>query len=265
MRLCFFVAWYLANITILFGCLSACSAPFRTPLLVHDNLMNSFTDDDFYPFKPGGKEEADASEFNKNFHAGLDLKKYQSHKDVKKWVYYFTQKNSRNFITTLERGFPYQEAIAKILCQYDLPPDLYYLALIESGFNPTIKSSANAVGFWQFMAGTGKRFGLNIDSHVDERRDPIRATEAAAKYLSSLHKVFNSWPLALAAYNAGENRVMNAIINYNTRDFWKLSEYSALPRETRQYVPKILAAIIVASKLNQPKTEIAKKYSSLMP
>ena len=96
---------------------------------------------------------------------------------------------------------------------------------------------------WQFIRGTAKRYDLTVNRFVDERRDPIRSTEAASKYLRDLYNVFNSWPLAMAAYNCGERRVLSAIMRGNTRSFWELREKKLLQPETREYVPKILAAI----------------------
>ena len=110
--------------------------------------------------------------------------------------------------------------------------------------NSSATSRAKAVGIWQFIQKTGKRYGLMINRSVDERRDPIRATEAAAKYLKDLYNAFNSWKLAIAAYNCGETRVLRAIMHTDTRNFWKIVETN-LPRETRNYVPKFIAAAII--------------------
>ena len=119
--------------------------------------------------------------------------------------------------------------------------------MIESGFKVSARSKAQAVGMWQFIKPTAERYGLAVNRYIDERRDPIRATIAATEYLNDLYNVFGSWPLALSAYNAGESRIMNLIMRYGTRDYWVLSKKPKFPKETANYVPKLLAAAILAS------------------
>jgi membrane-bound lytic murein transglycosylase D len=119
--------------------------------------------------------------------------------------------------------------------------------MIESGFMLHAKSPMAAVGFWQFIPGTGRRYGLRVDNFVDERRDPRRATIAAAMYLSDLNNVFDSWYLALSAYNAGEMRIMNAIMRGKSRDFWQLVKDKQLPSETMDYIPKFMAAFLIGT------------------
>jgi len=166
--------------------------------------------------------------------------------NVEKWLHYFTERDSARFQRFLNRGETYRASIQGILKENGVPTELFYQAMIESGFTTSARSHANAVGVWQFIAPTGKRYGLAINSYVDERQDPMRATVAAARYLRDLHNVFQSWYLAMAAYNAGESRIMNAIMNANSRDFWELVDKKALPRETMNYVPKFIAASIIA-------------------
>ncbi|MHC1698390.1 MAG: transglycosylase SLT domain-containing protein [Geobacteraceae bacterium] len=147
----------------------------------------------------------------------------------------------------LARSERYLPMMKEVLRKNSLPEDLVYLAMIESGFSPHAHSPANAVGPWQFIAGTGKRYSLRIDQWVDERRDPLKSTVAAALYLKQLYTLFNkNWYLAAAGYNAGENKILRAIDMYNSTDFWQLAEGSYLKRETKDYVPKLLAAAIVA-------------------
>ena len=124
-----------------------------------------------------------------------------------------------------------------------MPEELIYLAMIESGLNPKAYSKAKASGMWQFIYSTGKQYGLNRDWYMDERRDPVKATHAACKYLKDLYKRFDNWNLAIAAYNCGEGRVLRASKLHQTYDFWQLH---SLPRETRNYIPYFLSAAIIA-------------------
>ena len=124
-----------------------------------------------------------------------------------------------------------------------MPEELMYLAMIESGLNPKAYSKAKASGMWQFIYSTGKTYGLNRDWYRDERRDPVKATHAACKYLKDLYTLFDNWYLTLAAYNCGEGRVLRASKLHQTYDFWQMH---SLPRETRNYIPYFLSAAIIA-------------------
>lgn len=177
-------------------------------------------------------------------------------KYVKTWIRYFTVKDRERLIRFLNRGQQYKEIVQNTLNENDLPEELYYLAMIESGYQNHARSSAQAVGVWQFIAGTATRYGLKIDRYVDERKDPIRSTEAAAKYLRDLYNVFGSWHLAMAAYNAGEMRILRAIFKAKTRNFWELVEAKALPRETAEYVPKFIAMALIAKNPEKFSLEI---------
>jgi membrane-bound lytic murein transglycosylase D len=140
----------------------------------------------------------------------------------------------------------YTPAMKAVFTRFSLPTDLVYLSLIESGHNPTIFSPAGAAGLWQFIPESGRMYGLTVDRWVDERLDPQRSTEAAARYLSDLRRRFGSWELAMAAYNMGQTGLLRVMRQYNTNDFWRLTEYeAALPWETTLYVPKIQAIAIV--------------------
>ncbi|HKZ18224.1 MAG TPA: transglycosylase SLT domain-containing protein [Geobacteraceae bacterium] len=166
---------------------------------------------------------------------------------VEYFVNYFQTSGRKAFAKWLSRSERYIPMMREILKKKGLPEDLVYVAMIESGFSPHAYSVASAVGPWQFMSGTGKRFSLRIDPWIDERRDPIKSTVAAAMYLKDLYSLFNKdWYLAAAGYNAGENKILRAINMYESRDFWQLSEGSYLKRETKEYVPKLLAAAIIA-------------------
>jgi len=165
-------------------------------------------------------------------------------KTVKNFInlYLNTQKTHTEFIIGLSAY--YFPLIEEILDKYNLPKELKYMTIIESALNPAVRSSANAVGLWQFMYGTGKMYKLDIGTFVDERCDPVKATEAAAKYLSDLYKIYNDWHLVIAAYNCGPGNVNKAIRRCGgTHDYWKI--YYKLPRETRGYVPAFIAVAYV--------------------
>jgi membrane-bound lytic murein transglycosylase D len=148
----------------------------------------------------------------------------------------------------MSRGARYLPMIQDVFRAEGLPLDLAYVPLIESAFKPNALSRAKAKGIWQFMQGTGLENGLKHDWYIDERSDPEKATYAAAKYLKTLHKMFDGdWHLALASYNGGPGRVQRAMKRSGRKDFWSLTATTRyLPRETRDYVPLILAAMIVA-------------------
>jgi membrane-bound lytic murein transglycosylase D len=156
----------------------------------------------------------------------------------------------RTFLTDgMTRGAAYMPMIQEVFREEGLPLDLAYVPLVESAFKPTALSRASARGVWQFMRATGRENGLATDWYIDERADPEKATRAAAKYLKTLHKLFDGdWHLALASYNGGPGRVQRAVSRSGLDDFWQLSSSKrrVLPRETREYVPMILAAMIIA-------------------
>jgi membrane-bound lytic murein transglycosylase D len=154
----------------------------------------------------------------------------------------------REFLTEgLSRGAQYMPMIQATFRAEGLPLDLAYIPLIESAFKPSALSRAKARGVWQFMRGTALENGLKADWYLDERADPVKATQAAAKYLKTLYGMFEDWHLAMASYNGGPGRVKRALTRSRKNDFWQLSASARyLPRETRDYVPMILAAIIIA-------------------
>jgi membrane-bound lytic murein transglycosylase D len=163
------------------------------------------------------------------------------------FINYFQTRGKGAFARWLSRSERYIPMMKQVLKKEGLPEDLVYLAMIESGFYPHAYSVASAVGPWQFMSATGKRYALRIDPWIDERRDPLKSTVAAAMYLKELYDLFKKdWYLAAAGYNAGENKILRAIDRYNSRDFWELSKGSYLARETKEYVPRLLAAAIIA-------------------
>jgi len=165
---------------------------------------------------------------------------------VSRWMDYFTKENREWFQRALGRSEQYETNMKNILISSGVPEELFYLALIESAFVQKARSHAKAQGIWQFMPGTGKLYGLRVKRGADERNDPYKATAAAAAYLKDLYNIYGSWYLAIASYNAGEGRIRNAILRHRERNFWELAAKNALPDETMNYVPKFIAAVIVA-------------------
>ncbi len=170
-------------------------------------------------------------------------------KAVQKWIHYFLNRGRGFFERYSARAGRYAPLMGKILEEEGLPRDLIFLAMAESGFQNKAKSWAKAVGPWQFMPYTGKRYGLEVNWYIDERRDPIKATVAASKYLKKLYNDFGAWELAAAAYNAGEGKMSRAIRRYGTENFWRLRRGRYLKSETKNYVPKIMALAIIGKNL----------------
>lgn len=166
----------------------------------------------------------------------------ESHPMVDKWLDYFTGRGRPTFERWLTRSGLYMDSMKKTLEREGVPTDLVHLVFVESGFNPQARSYAAAVGPWQFIRGTAKMFGLTMNSWVDERKDPEASTVAAARYLKHLYGLFNSWPLALASYNAGEGTVLRAIKAQGSTNYWDLR----LPRQTEDYVPQFMAALAIS-------------------
>lgn len=171
--------------------------------------------------------------------------------NVSKWITYFQgSRSSKWFRQWLQRSYKYMPFIQEELRKAGLPQDLAYMVMIESGFAPNAISHANAVGPWQFIEATGTRYGLHQTWWLDERRDWKKSTLAAIRYLRDLHEEFGSWYLVAASYNMGENGLRRRIKKYGTRDYWTLIQLNALPIETQEYVPKILAAMLIAKAPN---------------
>ncbi len=164
---------------------------------------------------------------------------------VKKWMRYFLGSGNKWFARYQSRRSAYEPMMLELLSEAGMPRDLLFLSMIESGFSNQARSYASAVGLWQFMAPTGRAYGLRIDYWADQRVDPEAATRAAISYLKDLYELQGDWYLAWASYNAGPGRVNRAIQRHGTRNFWVLAEQDTLHEETRNYVPKILAAAIL--------------------
>lgn len=179
--------------------------------------------------------------------AGFDLPLVVNEAVLSVVSYFQTRRGRKILEAGLRRGGRYYEMITQILAEEGVPRDLIFVAQAESGFQPRARSRRRAVGLWQFIASRARQYGLRVDWWVDERRDPEKATRAAAQHLRELHARFGDWYLALAAYNAGPQRVERAIRRTGQADFWELRRRrGALPRETRNFVPIILAMAVMA-------------------
>jgi hypothetical protein len=216
----------------------------------------------FPPASRADSDEFTADELNQvNFDVPIQI-----NKQVKAYLVYFSTERKGVVQRQLARSPRYLPMIKETFQEYGLPEDLAYLAMVESGFNPKACSPAGAKGMWQFIKGTGRRYGLVINRQVDERLDPEKSTRAAARYLRDLYKQFGSWYLAAASYNCGEKRVQQELSKSDHKNFWELSANKCLPNETKNYVPQMIAATIIAknpekfgfknpSNLQSPTTE----------
>lgn len=171
-------------------------------------------------------------------------------REVERWVEFWRTRARRSFPESLDRMSWFGEAVNSTIERKGLPPSLRYLPIIESGYHPGAVSPARAAGMWQFMEPTARIFGMGVSPLVDERRDPLKSTEAATEYLGRLHSQFGSWFMALAAYNAGPSRVRQILDRHaplrppTDSLLWSLRRH--LPRETQEYIPKFFAAATVA-------------------
>lgn len=194
--------------------------------------------------------QKDIAQIDENIEGTFEEKPYQIpmvlNDSVENHLEYFKTRGRDVFQKWLDRSTRYIPVMQDIFREKNLPEDLVYVAMIESGFNPYAISWARAVGPWQFMPHTGKMYGLKIDWWVDERKDPIKATHAAAEHFKDLHNLFGSWPLALASYNAGAGKVQRAVLRTRSEDFWDLKDSRYIRRETKNYIPKFMAATIIA-------------------
>ena len=171
-------------------------------------------------------------------------------KEVEYWMNHFSTLNREEFLEQLSRAGLYREMIRTKLIEQGMPKELLYLAQIESGYVANARSGSSAYGVWQFMGPTARQYGLRMDFYVDERRDAVQATDAALSYLKELHERYGSWYLAAAAYNAGPTRVSQLLRKYtdgrmgDENLYWEIIDH--LPKETAQYVPKLLAVTYLA-------------------
>jgi len=204
------------------------------------------------PFIWLGDEAIDSEvEFVTASEASLPTLPLQLNARVQRWMDEFQTTRRHEFQDLLERRGLFEDLIRYKLRERGMPEELLYLAMMESGLSTRAVSDVSAVGLWQFMDPTARQFGLRVDEFVDERRDPVRATDAALDYLQALHDRFGSWYLAAAAYNAGPGRlerILNLHADGRTGDedlYWEVLRH--LPRETREYVPRLVAATILGT------------------
>lgn len=167
-------------------------------------------------------------------------------KSVQKWITYYQGRGKNWLKKTFSRTYKYFPSMQYALKQKNMPLDLAYITIIESGLSPKARSHASAVGYWQFIKPTATRYGLKVNWWVDERMDFYRSTEAAVSYLDDLYGMFGSWYLAASAYNMGENKLKRLIKKYKTKNYWILSKQRDFPKETRDYVPKLIATVLIA-------------------
>src|SRR5205085_790167 len=184
----------------------------------------------------------------KNTHSDLPLMMTDQ---VAGYINYFSGRGRENFENALIRSGRYQDMIQKTFKDVGVPQDLIYLAQAESGFHPLAVSRAGARGIWQFMGPRGRGYGLQRSLWVDDRQDPEKSTRAAARHLKDLYAQFGDWYLAMAAYNSGPGTVQAAVRRTGYADFWELYRRNVLPKETRNYVPIILAVTIMAKNPSQ--------------
>lgn len=167
-------------------------------------------------------------------------------KQVEFYLNFFQHKHKNTFSRWLARSGRYLPMMKEKLNAAGLPEDLAYLPMIENGYSLTAYSRAGAAGPWQFIPSTARSYGLKINSYIDERRNPVKATDAAISFLSDLHDQFGDWQLAVAGYNAGARKISRGLKRYKTKNFWDLAQKRYLKNETKRYVPKLIAAIIIA-------------------
>jgi membrane-bound lytic murein transglycosylase D len=223
-------------------------APFRGTLSsLHQDLGYVAELHQLTGMPPAGSKLLDVPAVRKRFENTevLGLKQHNQ-ATVRAYLDFFDGRGKPILAGWMKRQARFAPLIQKTLRDEGLPEDLIYVAMIESGFSPWARSPAAAVGLWQFIPSTGRWMGLRIDAYVDERRDPVKATRAAARYLTYLHEKFGSWPLALAGYNGGPGLVAKTIDKYNSNDYWFICRQKGMYSETRRYVPKVIAAALVA-------------------
>jgi membrane-bound lytic murein transglycosylase D len=171
------------------------------------------------------------------------------HPAVKKYLRFYQREGRETIVSALESSWAHVPQMAEILKSYEVPSELVYMVLVESRFRNNALSPKGAAGCWQLMPATARRLGLRVNKAMDERYDPVKSTHAAAKYLRSLYAEFNSWPLAIAAYNSGGSPVAKAVRRHRQEDVWELAGRGALPGQTSAFVAKVFATISIVRDL----------------
>ncbi len=238
-----FITWRSSFVALLFP-LSLAAAPANAPVAVAD----STTPPAEATKLPTLRDRLLAKKVSQPSHSAsliFDLPVTYNAK-VSHWVTHFQTRGKTWFRSWIERSTRYMPFIQKELRSEGLPQDLAFMVMIESGFNANAESHAAAVGPWQFIQPTAERYGLRVGWWIDERKDLRKATRAAIRYIRDLHAEFGSWYLVAASYNMGENGLRRQIKKHGTRDYWSLVRAGALPQETQDYVPKILAAMLIS-------------------
>ncbi|MBI9081237.1 MAG: LysM peptidoglycan-binding domain-containing protein [Pseudodesulfovibrio sp.] len=244
-----------ATILITMGLLSGCLANKPTDATINNGEPSEIPAD-AEALEPEVEADSATNEdlteteqvvFNARFGLLFDLEPHKT-KEVEKYFAYFNHKARKTMVRWLERSQPYLPYVRRVFTQYGLPQDLVLLPFTESGYNIRAYSWAGAGGLWQFMKGTGRMYGLKSDWWIDERRDPYKSTDAAARHLKDLYERFGDWYLALAAYNAGEGKISRALKQSGSDDFFELTKKNGklsyrvrLRTETKHYVPKFIA------------------------
>jgi len=259
---------------LLIRCLSICALLFPPLFLsacadVHQSADHHLSDDqELISSAPADAEDPDSdistelealrragnwsrssnSSLNKNLFPDTNFSDFPIviNNQVQVYLELFQNQQKKSFAIWLSRSGKYLPMMQKELKDAGLPEDLAYLAMIESGYNQKAYSKANASGLWQFIPGTGSQYNLRINKYIDERREAMKSTKAAVRFLSNLYDEFGDWHLAVAAYNAGPGKISKGLERYNVTDFWSLAENDYLAMETKRYVPKLIASIIIA-------------------
>ncbi len=238
---------------------------------LQESYLNSFDPlqtEKFGKAKSSSKRDAELSAFQRlNSHlpvafGGLPI---QATPRVYSWVKYFTTNGRQEFLLWLVRSESFKDLMVPILREEKIPEEFLFVAMIESGFSNAAYSKSSATGTWQFMRATAKHYGLSVNYWVDERKDPIKSTRAAGRYLRDLHRQFGDWYLALAAYNAGPRKIQTAIKATKSRDYWKLAKSPFLKTETKNYIPKLLAALIIATHQEHYGFDVAEDFRNSTP
>ena len=233
----------------LIRCIQRDESRYLRPEVIDDQkperaVLDELENLDLIPIQvdPALKDAVDADILNSKYDIPVIV-----NESVYKAMNYWLSRGRKYFIDGIKRSGRYQEMIERIFREESVPRDLMYLAQVESLFKTNALSRAMALGIWQFTKGTAIRYGLKVNSYIDERSDPEKSTRAAARYLNDLYAMFNDWTLVLAAYNWGEGRVQSLINKSGVTDFWLLAESKRrMPKETKNHVPLIMASIILA-------------------